>query len=361
MTSANPALFAVSNFSVRSVGGNSTGEFHQARIFILDDEPVNVILLERTLTEAGFSNIETSTDPREALQICTINPPDLLILDLMMPHINGFALLHSLREKWGANNRIPVLVLTADASRDTCHRALTFGANDFLNKPIDRMEVLLRVQNLIETRLLYKELREANRHLEERVEKRTQDLEIAQIEALEKLAKAAEFRDDDTGEHTYRVGELAAKLSAHIGLLPETVQLIRRAAPLHDVGKIAIPDAILLKPAKLTTEEFDLMKTHAEIGARLLSSSQSPLMQCAERIALTHHERYDGTGYPSKIKGEEIPIEGRILAIVDVYDALTNERPYKKAWPHEQALAEIQRGAGTHFDPELVAGFTTLF
>jgi len=361
MTSSNPALFAVSNFPVRSVEGNSTGEFHQARIFILDDEPVNVILLERTLAEAGFSNIETATDPREALKACTANPPDLLILDLMMPHINGFALLHTLREAWGPNDRIPVLVLTADASRDTCHRALTFGANDFLNKPIDRMEVLLRVQNLIETRLLYKELRASNRTLEERVEKRTQDLEIAQIDALEKLAKAAEFRDDDTGEHTYRVGELAAKLAAHVGLPPETVEIIHRAAPLHDVGKIAIPDAILLKPAKLTNEEFDLMKTHAEIGARLLSSSQSPLMQCAERIARTHHERYDGSGYPSKIKGEDIPIEGRILAIVDVYDALTNERPYKKAWPHEEALAEIQRCAGTHFDPELVAGFTTLF
>jgi putative two-component system response regulator len=360
MTS-NSALFAVSNFPVRSVEENSTGEFHQARIFILDDEPVNVILLERTLTESGFSNVETATDPREALKICTANPPDLLILDLMMPHINGFALLHSLRETWGGNNRIPVLVLTADASRETCHRALTFGANDFLNKPIDRMEVLLRVQNLIETRLLYKELKKANRNLEERVEKRTKDLETAQIEALERLAKAAEFRDDDTGEHTYRVGELAAKLATHIGLPPETVHLIQRAAPLHDVGKIAIPDAILLKPAKLTEEEFNLMKTHAEIGAKLLSSSQSPLMQCAERIALTHHERYNGTGYPNNLKGEDIPIEGRILAIVDVYDALTNERPYKKAWPHELALAEIERGAGTHFDPALVDGFLSLF
>ena len=312
------------------------------------------------LEGAGFCQIASATDSRVALEILAQNPPDLLLLDLMMPHPNGFALMQELRKIWGDDARVPILVLTADASRETCHRALSCGANDFLNKPIDRTELLLRVQNLLENRLLFKELRESNRTLEERVQTRTRDLEIAQIEALEKLAQAAEFRDDDTGQHTKRVGELAAQIASRLGLENARVELILRAAPLHDIGKIAIPDAVLLKPGKLSPEEFALMKTHAQIGAQLLSHSNSPLMRCAEIIAHSHHERFDGTGYPGALSGKNIPLEGRIVAIADVFDALTNERPYKKAWPLPKAVEEIQRSAGTHFDPKVVSAFVSI-
>ena len=215
--------------------------------------------------------------------------------------------------------------------------------------------------------MLDQKLRAANAQLEARVTERTRelerinlDLQQAQTEALEKLALAAEFRDDDTGEHIERVGAGARLLARQLGLSAHEADLIGRAAPLHDIGKIAIPDSILLKPGKLTGDEFDLMKTHAATGAALLSQSRSPLMQRAEIIARTHHERFDGSGYPMKLAGENIPIEGRIAAVIDVFDALTHERPYKAAWPIADALAEIRKCAGAHFDPRVVEAFCQL-
>ena len=357
----------MSNSLLASASSSALTDAHGARIFIVDDEPANVMLLRRMLEGDGFGCVSSATDPRQALASCLAEPPDLLMLDLMMPHLSGYELLETLRAAWGGDNRVPILVLTADSSREACRRALGLGANDFICKPIDRLEMLLRARNLLENRLLDQKLRAANAQLEARVKTRTQelerinaDLQNAQTEALEKLAQAAEFRDDDTGDHIRRVGQAAELLALQLGLPAFEATLIGRAAPLHDIGKIAIPDSILLKPGRLSPEEFGVMKTHANMGAALLSHSRSPLMQRAEVIARTHHERFDGTGYPNGLKGEEIPIEGRIAAVIDVFDALMHERPYKAAWPIEEALAEIEKGAGAHFDADIVAAFGAL-
>ncbi|HEX8552315.1 MAG TPA: HD domain-containing phosphohydrolase [Abditibacteriaceae bacterium] len=327
-----------------------------ARVLIVDDEPINVRLLQRILQNAGYHDIACVYDSREVLSFVEGETPDIVLLDWMMPHLNGLDVLRQLQHQECARY-LPILVLTADVTAQTREEALAGGAKDFLTKPFDQAEVLLRVKNLLETRFLHLAQQEQNRSLEERVLERTRDLENSQAEMLQRLAQAAEFRDDDTGQHTQRVGELAGRLAAVIGLDADTIALIRRAAPLHDVGKIGISDAILLKPGKLSPEEFVVMKTHAQIGAALLKDGHSPLVQIAETIAFSHHERWDGGGYPQGLRGEEIPIEGRILAIVDVFDALTNERPYKKAWSVEQALEEIERNAGTQFDPAAVAAF----
>ena len=350
-----------------TMSDNAEIDVFQAHIYMLDDEPANVALLQRMLQGAGYCNLSSATDSRQGLRECIENPPDLLMLDLMMPHFDGYAVMEALRAAWGTDNPVPILVLTADVSREACRRALSVGASDFVNKPIDMMEVRLRARNLVTTRLLDRQLRAANARLEAHVRERTSELERinsdlheAQIEALEKLAQAAEFRDDDTGEHIRRVGNCSEMLALQLGLTPYEAGLIGRAAPLHDIGKIAISDAILLKPGKLTKEEFDTMKLHALMGASLLSHSRSPLMQCAEAIARTHHERFDGNGYPEGLCGEAIPIEGRIAAVIDVFDALTHERPYKPAWPIEQALAELKKCAGSHFDPRVVEAFCEL-
>jgi len=330
-----------------------------ARVLIVDDEPANVVLLERLLRQSGYTNLVSTTDSSQVLELCARMPPDVILLDLHMPAPDGFAVLEQL-EPWITGRWMPVLVLTADATRDTKQRALANGAKDFLVKPLDAVEVLLRISNLLETRFLQLELRKQNLLLEQRVRDQGMDLTDARLEMLVRLARAAEYRDDDTGQHTQRVGRTAELVARALDMDPEEAELIRHAATLHDVGKIGVPDAILLKPASLTPEEFEQMKTHVTVGAMILSGSRSPLLRVAEQVALTHHEWWDGSGYVSGMQGDEIPLPGRIVAVADVFDALTIDRPYKGALPLDEALDEIGRLRGRQFDPAVVDAFETL-
>jgi putative two-component system response regulator len=285
----------------------------------------------------------------------------LLLLDLHMPGIDGFELMERLGMLMGEERpKIPFLVLTADATEDTKRRALSVGARDFLTKPIDQIELLIRVRNLLQVQNLQERLFEQNTNLESEVAERTRDLEQARLEVLDRLALAAEYRDDDTQQHAWRIGRSSALIAEALGLCEVQVELIRRAAPLHDIGKIGIPDAILLKPGRLGEEELRLMRTHTTIGAEILSGSRSPLLVMAEQIALTHHERWDGDGYPRGLSGDQIPLPGRIVAVADVFDALSHARPYKPAWPVEQVVAEILRQNGTQFDPGVIEAFAQL-
>jgi putative two-component system response regulator len=253
-----------------------------------------------------------------------------------------------------------VLVLTADVNPETRLRALGAGANDFLIKPVEPTEVGLRVRHLLTTRFMTLELQDQTEVLEQKIRARTWELEEAQIEIMERLARAAEYRDDNTGEHTFRVGHNAAELAAAAGMTAQDVELIRSAAPLHDVGKIGIPDSILLKPGPLTDEEFAIMKPHTIIGAKILSGSRFRVLQLAEQIAMAHHEAWNGNGYPHGIAGDRIPVPARIVSIVDTFDALTHERPYKDAWPAEKALDVIKEGSGMKYDPKLADLFIEL-
>lgn len=328
-----------------------------ARILMVDDEEANLELLRRILEPAGYENLEATTRPEEVVDLCREKEPDLILLDIMMPGIDGYGILDRLSEELPEDTYLPVLVLTSDHTQDAKRRALAGGARDFLNKPLSPAEVRLRVRNLLETRFLHLELQEHNRTLEDRVLERTAELERARLEILERLARAAEYRDDNTGEHTRRVGESAAAIARALGLERNDVNLIRRAAPLHDVGKIGIPDEILLSPRRLTDDEFEVMKNHTRIGADLLGSSESSLLQFAEQIALTHHEWWDGSGYPEGLDGEDIPLTGRIVAVADTFDALTHSRPYKEAWSVEEAWDELEDFAGRQFDPRVIEAF----
>lgn len=317
-----------------------------ARILVVDDTEMNLRLMRRILQGAGYSDIRTAPDGNDILAVFVEFHPDLILLDLHMPGKDGFEVLRDLQPAMNAGY-LPVLMLTGDLSAETKHRALALGAKDFLVKPFDTAEVVLRIQNLLETRFLYLSL-------DTRVRERTADLEQSQYEILERLARAAEIRDDDTGRHTQRVGELSAKLAAAAGLPSRVVALIRHASPLHDVGKIGIPDAILRKPGNLTKNEMAVMRTHTTIGAQILSGGQSELVSMAERIALGHHEWWNGGGYPHEISGADIPIEARIVGLADFIDALSHHRPYREAWPMHRVLEEVKVRSGTHFDPNLV-------
>lgn len=332
-----------------------------AKILIVDDEEANVRLLERTLQRWGYTNLISTTDSREAMPLFEQHRPDLILLDLMMPHIDGFTVMETVNSSLPEGVFLPILVLTADANPQVKRRALSAGAKDFLTKPFDQTELLLRIMNMLETRFLHIQLANQNQILEQKVAERTRELAASQLEILDRLAHAAEYRDDDTGQHTNRVGHVAALIAQKMELPPSRVELIRRAAPLHDVGKIGVPDNILLKPGRLTPEEFEIIKPHTTIGAALLSGGHSEMVKMAETIALTHHERWEGNGYPVGLKGEDIPLEGRIVSIADVFDALSHDRPYKKAWPLEDCIAEIERNAGRQFDPNVVAAFLELW
>jgi putative two-component system response regulator len=329
--------------------------FKNARILLVDDEPANIDLLRRLLVRAGFTRIESTSDSREVADLYVKFRPDLILLDLHMPHRDGLAVMDELNQIAEASY-LPILMLTGDDTQEAKREALSRGAKDFLNKPFNSDEVILRIGTLLETRFLYLQIQSQNQILEAKVRDRTRELESAQIEIIERLARAAEFRDDNTGQHTERVGQMAALLARQIGLPDAQVSLIRRAAPLHDVGKIGIPDSILLKLGKLTPDEFALVKTHTSIGARILSGSRFTILRLAEEIAFNHHERWDGDGYAGVV-GSAIPLAGRIVAVADVFDALTQKRPYKAAWSISDAVTEMERQRGKQFDPTLVDAF----
>ena len=327
-------------------------------IMVIDDQDANVALLRKILGSAGYRRIEAETDARRMLDRFDEHRPDVILLDLHMPHLDGFAVLERLRPKIGASY-LPVIVLTADATPEARLRALAAGATDFLTKPFDINEVVLRVRNVVETQRLYRQLERFNAGLELRVHERTRELEESYLDTVDRLATAAEFRDDATGEHIVRVGRTSGLIAARLGLPASEVETIERAATLHDVGKIGVPDAILLKPGLLTEEEFAQVKTHTVIGARILAGATSALLRAAEEIARFHHERWDGCGYVG-LRGARIPLHARIVAVADAYDAMTSDRPYKDAIDPEWALEEIAACSGTQFEPAIVDAFLGL-
>ena len=335
-------------------------ELPQGRILIVDDDASNVHFLERLLTHDGYTEIETAMSGAAALGQAMDKNPDLILLDLHMPGLDGYAVLETLRSLGGLGEYLPILVFTADITFEARKKALGMGASDFLTKPGDAEEILLRVKNFLAVRELHQELCKRNETLEEMVRARTRDLENSQVEVVERLAMAGERRDDETGEHTRRVGELSSLIAKAMELPGPVVELIRVSARLHDLGKIGVPDTILLKPGKLTHEEYQAMQLHCIAGARILSNGRTPLIQMAERIAKSHHERYDGDGYPDGLVGEAIPIEARIVSVADVFDALTHARPYKPAWDLGAAVVEIKSQSGRQFDPKVVDAFLSL-
>jgi putative two-component system response regulator len=324
-----------------------------AHILVIDDEDANLRLIRGMLRHAGYRNVTTLNDARELERQLATAPPDAVILDLHMAHRDGFSVIEAL-QPLVVGEHLPILVVSGDGSSEARHRALALGARDYLTKPFDLTELTLRVRNQLETRLLYQDVRKQNRALLEAIHGRTQELEHTRIEMLERLATAAEYRDDDTGRHTERVGSLAAHLAGILGLPAGEMHLIKRASPLHDVGKIGIPDALLRKAGRLSADEMAVMQTHTLIGANILAGSEATLLRVAEVIALSHHERWDGHGYPNQLAGEQIPLPGRIVAVADAFDALTNDRPYRKALSIDASMQEIVAHRGTQFDPRIV-------
>jgi putative two-component system response regulator len=324
-----------------------------AHIVVIDDEDTNVRMLIRVLERSGFTSVTGLTRASELPALLVSNPPDLVITDLHMPDKDGFSVLDMLTP-FINQERLPVLIVTGDGSRDARQQALTRGAKDFVTKPFDMMEVLLRVRNLLESRMLFQDLRKQNRTLLESVTGRTRELESTRIEMIERLALAAEYRDDETSQHNQRVGHLAACIAEVIGWTREDAGLLRRAAALHDIGKIGIPDALLRKAGALTENEVRVMRTHTTIGSRILGGSHVPLLQLAETVAMSHHERWDGSGYPKGLQGRDIPAAGRIVAVADAFDAITNDRPYRAARSVSVALASLREFAGIHFEARLI-------
>jgi putative two-component system response regulator len=323
----------------------------EARVLVVDDQPSNVLLLQRILERNGFRHVRATTDSREVLPLFAAFHPDILLLDLHMPHVDGFEVMRLLEAHLGDDAFVPTVVLTADASTHARDIALANGAHDFLTKPLDATEVVLRIRNLLSTRMMHLRLHDRHDRLQEHATEQRVALENARIEVLDRLARAVDLRDNETFAHTQRVGEMSADLARVLGLPGDEQELLRRAAPLHDIGKIGITDAVLLKPGRLTDEEFAHVRTHSVIGSDLLSDSDIPVVRAAQVVALTHHEKWDGTGYPHRLAGEAIPLHGRIVAVADVFDALSHERPYKEAWPLDRVLDEFRDQRGRHFDP----------
>lgn len=328
------------------------------KILVIDDDEAALRLMKRRLEQDGYVNVIVTALPRLGLELFESSEPDLLILDLNMPDMDGFEVLKALRNMHPEQlAKTPVLVLTGEGIHEKKLQALALGARDFLPKPFDPTELGIRVRGNLEVRGLMRRITRHSEELDLKVRQRTAELERANLEIIHRLMAAAEYRDDDTGSHIHRMSQYAFLVARAMGLSPAECDSILHASPMHDLGKIGIPDSILLKPGKLTPEEWEVMKSHTTIGASLLANSSSELIQLAEIIAMTHHEKWNGQGYPKGLVATEIPLVGRIVAVCDVFDALTSERPYKQAWEVSRALDVIRSDSGTHFDPEVVAAF----
>jgi putative two-component system response regulator len=350
----------------------------QPKIMIVDDEPINIKLVQKYLRMAKYSQTVTTTDSTQAIALLRKERPDLVLLDIMMPKVSGLDILGAIR----ADQRLfplPVLILTAATDRETRLKALELGATDFLAKPVDDTELIPRVRSALVVKAHHDYLTAHAQQLEEQVRTRTAELTASRLELIHCLARVAEYRDDQTGRHVIRVGRYAGMIARELGMDDEFVDLLVHAAPLHDIGEVGIPDAILQKPGRLTPEEYELMQnhcrygkrtvapmsgdewrafqTHTLVGEKIIAVSHSPILEMAGRIALTHHEKWDGSGYPLGLAGDSIPIEARITAVADVFDALSTKRHYKPAFPLENCFEIMRQGRGSHFDPRVLDAF----
>lgn len=328
----------------------------QRTILVVDDEDKNRRVMEAMLAPLGHKTL-LAQNGKEALDMASNKAIDLILLDVMMPGINGFEVAVRLKQD-ERTSIIPIVMVTSLRDREYRVRALEVGVDDFLSKPADSAEVTARVRSLLKVKAYNDHMRNYQHELEFEVSARTKELaatfeklKAASLETISRLASAAEYKDEDTGEHIIRMSHFSAAIARQMGQPSDWVERLLYAAPMHDIGKIGIPDQILLKPGKLDANEWITMKTHSVIGAEILKGSDSDFIQLGEQVALAHHEKWDGSGYPQGLAGADIPLSGRIVAIADTFDALTSKRPYKEPFTVEKSLSIIKDGRGAHFDP----------
>lgn len=330
----------------------------QRTVYVADDVLTNIELVEAVFKNDPNLTIKKACDGKELTECILGNDglPDLVVLDLMMPVMDGFDVLEKLRDL-REKNYFPIIVLSALTDKQSIIKALSMGADDYVTKPFFVEELKARVYNMLKLKERDEFLNVSLDVMESNLLEKLQMLEHTQLEIVIRLGKAAEFRDDETGRHIERLSDYVNLISEELGLKLEQAMMLRYGTPMHDVGKIGIPDGVLLKPGKLTDDEFKIIKLHTVIGGKILSGTTLPLLELAREIAVSHHERWDGHGYPLGLKARDIPRSGRIVAIVDVFDALTSHRIYKEAWPVERALDYIKEQREKQFDPEVVDAF----